>query len=116
MKYLTIEHLEKLDEIKLNKYLQECVDKLEKINYEDAFEEKKENYHKFVEHVYKVAKEHNLNNKKTIFSLMLLWHVEGDTINKDEEFVDTLQSKELSNHEKSEYFLKRTYVKMEERK
>lgn len=109
---MTMAHMKKLDELKLKKYLIDCVDKLEKIDYEDAFEEKKENYHKFVEHVYKVAKEHNINNKKYIFSLMLLWHVEGDKLTKDNAFLDVLQDKEQLNYEKSEYFFNRAMESM----
>lgn len=104
MKYLTIEHMKKLDALKLERYLRECVEKLEGIAYQYAFEEKIENYHKFVEHVYNVAKQNGITNKKHIFSLMLLWHVEGDSINEDKTFLEVLDSKTIHNHEKSEYF------------
>jgi len=112
MKYMTIEHMKKLDEIKLNKYFQECVDKLEYIDYEYAFEEKKDNYLKFVKHVYETAKERGLENKKYAFSLMLLWHVEGDSINKDDNFLDVLFSEELYVHQKAEYFKSRAIESM----
>ena len=115
MKYITIEHLERLNEIKHNKFMQECVDKLESIDYEDAFEENKERYINFVKHVYRVAKEYEIENKKTIFALVLLWYVEGDSITKDEDFLDVLQNRELSSHEKTSYFSNRAYQKMEER-
>lgn len=109
---MTIEHMEKLDTLKFKKYLIDCASKLERIAYENAFEENRENYYKFVEHVYAVAKKYNMDNKKYAFSLMLLWHVEGDSINKDEKFLDVLQSKELHGHEKSEYFKNRAIESM----
>jgi hypothetical protein len=112
MKYMTIEHMEKLDAIKLKKYFIDCVGKLEKIAYKNAFEENTENYYKFVEHVYAVAKKYNMDNKKYAFSLMLLWHVEGDIITKEEKFLEVLQSKELHSHEKSEYFKNRAIERM----
>jgi len=116
MKYMTIEHMKKLDKIKLNKYFNECVDKLEYIDYEYAFEKKKENYLNFVKHVYKIAKERGLDNKKYAFSLMLLWHVEGDSINEDEEFLEVLTSQNIHGHEKSEYFNNRAIEHMKTNK
>lgn len=107
MKYMTVEHIEKLDEIKLNNYFKECVDKLEAIGYKDAFEERKENYLQFVKHVYNIAKKYKLDNKKQIFSLMLLWHVEGDSINQDDKFLNVFDSNTIPNHEKAQYFKNR---------
>jgi len=116
MKYITIEHMKKLDAIKLNRYFMECVSKLEKIAYENAYEENAERYINFVKHVYSVAKEYNMDNKKYAFSLMLLWHVEGDSITKDDEFLEVLQSKELHAHEKSEYCKNRAIDSMKREK
>ena len=114
MKYISNVHFERLDEIKHNAYLQECADHLQGIEYHDLFEGQKEKYFEFVRHVYKIAKKYNIDNKKYIFSIMLLWYVEGDTIAKDETFLEVLRSKELENHEKSAYFSQRSYEKMEE--
>lgn len=109
---MTTEHIRKLDEIKLNNYFKECVDKLEAINYQYAFEEKKENYLQFVQHVYKIGQKYELDNKKHLFSLMLLWHVEGDSINEDGNFLEILTSKTIHNHEKAEYFKNRAIISM----
>lgn len=109
---MTTEHIRKLDEIKLNNYFKECVDKLETIDYEYAFEEKKENYLQFVKHVYKIGEKYQLDNKKHLFSLIVLWHVEGDSINQDEEFLNILASDNMHNHEKAEYFKNRAIVSM----
>jgi len=112
MKYMTIEHMKKLDNIKLNKYLLDCVYKLEQIDYEDEFEENKENYFRFVKHVHKVANDHYIHSKKDIFALMLLWHVEGNELIRDEAFLEVFLSKKLSNHEKGQYFLNRAIKSM----
>lgn len=108
--------MEKLDAVKLEKYLVNSVNKLAYIDYQYAFEEKKENYYNFVKHVYKVAEKYNISNKKHIFSLILLWHVEGDSINQDEEFLNILASENMHNHEKAEYFKHRAISSMKKEK
>ena len=113
MKYLTAEHLKKLDEIKLNRYFQECAKSLEKIEYMDGFSNDESSYLGFVKHTYNIAQKYGLNNQKYAFGLMLLWHVEGDSLTKDDKFLDVLQDEHLESHEKYSYFKQRALEKME---
>ena len=112
MKYMRKEHFRKLDEIKLNRYFQECVESLEKIAYLKGFPDDEPNYLNFVKHTYSIAQEYGLTNQKYAFGLMLLWHVEGDSLTKDEEFLEVLQNEGLEAHNKYSYFKQRALEKM----
>jgi hypothetical protein len=104
MKHLTIEHIERLDALKEEAFLEECVENLIEIAYPNAYPDNKDKYPKFVKEVFEVCKEHNLSNQKHAFSLMLLWHMVGEKLLEDEEFVAVLKHPTVSTHKKADYF------------
>jgi len=44
------------------------------------------------------------------------WHVEGDSINEDEKFLEILASQDMHGHEKAEYFNNRAIEHMQTNK
>jgi hypothetical protein len=104
MKHLTIEHMNSLDALKEEAFLEECVASLIEIDYPNAYSENKDEYLNFVKHVFEVCKEYDLTNKKHAFSLMLLWYMKGDELLKEEEFSWVLKATDISAHKKADYF------------
>jgi len=104
MKHLTVEHMNKLDTLKEEAFLEECVENLIDIEYSTPFPKDKSTYLNFVKDVFKVCQEYDLTNKKHAFSLMLLWHMKGDELLKEEEFSWVLKAIDISAHKKADYF------------
>ena len=110
---MTIAHMEKLDALKLEKFFIECSKNLKYIRGIENDIKNDEQFIYFVKHVYAIATKYKINNKKDIFSLILLWYVEGDSITKDKEFEEILTSETLYGYEKGEYFKNRALEKIE---
>jgi len=106
MKRLTEAHLQKLEALKKERFLLECVEKLDRLAIKDAFPAKREDYYAFAEHIYKIAMKHDLKSKQAIFTLMLAWHIKGDAIIQDQGFMQVLNHPSLTSAQKKEYFEK----------
>jgi len=106
MKYLSRVHLQKLEALKKEQLLLECVEKLESLSLPNVFPPKREDYYAFAEHIYKVAQKYELSNKRALFALLLAWHIKGDAIREDHHFIEVLNDTALSTLQKSEFFEK----------
>lgn len=94
------EHFEKIKENKLNKYFELCVKDLEEINYGNPYPRDKEKYLPFVKHVYKEAQKYKIEDVRYTFSLILLWHVRGESFSKDERMHDFLKDESIDIYNK----------------
>ena len=113
MKILTSDHLERLDALYLEEYLAGFAKDLSDIEFPNPFPPKKEEYMKFVTHVYGVAKKYGLDNEKYAFSLMLAWHVRGENFLRERGVAELLGSKETDAHTKYRYLMKIALESME---
>jgi hypothetical protein len=100
MKTLTLGHLDTLDAFYLEEYLATCVKDLIDIDFSNPFPPKKEDYLKFVTHVYGVAKKYGLDNEKYVFALILAWHVRGQNFVREKRVVELLNAQTLTPHAK----------------
>ena len=100
MKTLTVSHLDRLDALYLEEYFEACVQDLIDIDFTNPYPPKKQDYLKFVTHVYGVAKKYNLDNEKYAFALMLAWHVRGQNFVREKRVVELLNSQTLTPHTK----------------
>ncbi len=106
MKYLSRAHLQKLEELKKERLLLECVEELERVSIPNAFPPKREDYYAFAEHIYNVAQEYGLRDRRAIFALLFAWHIKGDGILEDRSFIEVLGDTTLSSAQKSEFIEK----------
>ena len=104
MKHMTIEHIKRLDILKEEAFLEECVENLIEIEYPNAYPDNKDKYPNFVEKIFTVCKKYNLTNQKHAFSLILLWHMVGEKLLEDESFVAVLKDFSMTTHKKADYF------------
>jgi len=100
MRTLTVGHMDKLDAIYLEEYLDTCVQDLIDIGFSNPFPANEEDYKKFVTHVYGVSKKYGLDNEKYAFALILAWHVRGERFVQEQRIVELLNSKTITAHEK----------------
>lgn len=106
MKTLTVGHLDKLDFIYLEEYLDTCVQDLIEIDFVNPYPYEKKEYKKFVAHVYKVAEKHGLDNEKYAFALMLAWHVRGQNFVKEKRVLELLYGLDSDAHTKYQNLMK----------
>ncbi len=113
MKTLTRNHLDTLDALYLEEYLDHCVKDLIDINFSNPYPPKKEDYLKFVTHVYSVAQKYGLENEKYAFALMLAWHVRGQNFVREKRVVELLGAQDIDAHTKYQYLMKIAVETME---
>jgi hypothetical protein len=106
MKSISKIHLQRLDTLKNEQFLLECVQKLDALDMDGAFPPKREDYFNFSRHIQEVANKYGLYEKQAVFALMLAWHLKGDAISQDHHFIKVLNDPSLSTMEKREYFEK----------
>jgi len=106
MKYLSRVHLQKLEELKKEQLLLECVERLESLSLPHTFPPKREEYYTFAEHIYRVAQKYGLKEKRGLFALLTAWHLKGDAICQTHPFVTVLSDTTLSSLQKCEFFEK----------
>lgn len=106
MKYLSRAHLQKLEELKKERLLLECVEQLERVSIPNAFPPKREDYYAFAEHIYNVAHKYGFGDRRAIFALLFAWHIKGDVIREDRSFIEVLGDTTLSSAQKSEFIEK----------
>jgi len=100
MRTLTLSHLDRLDALYLEEYFETCVQDLIDIGFTNPYPPKKQDYLKFVTHVYGVAKKYGLDNEKYAFALILAWHVRGQNFVREKRVVELLNSQTLTPHTK----------------
>jgi len=113
MKTLTVSHLDRLDALYLEEYFEICVQDLIDIGFTNPYPPKKQDYLKFVAHVYGVAKKYGLDNEKYAFALILAWHVRGQNFVREKRVVELLNHKEFDAHTKHQYLMKIAIETME---
>jgi hypothetical protein len=113
MKILTPKHFEKLDALHLQEYLDQCVRNLEEIDFSNPFPQNKEDYLKFVTHIYDVAKAYGLANEKYAFALMLAWHVRGQNFIREKRVVELLPNQNIDAYTKHQFLMKIAIETME---
>jgi len=113
MKTLTVDHMDKLDQLYLEEYFSTCVKDLIDIDFSNPYPPEEKDYLKFVNHVYGVAKKYGLDNEKYAFSLMLAWHVRGQSFIREERVVKLLNAQDIDTHTKYQYFMKIAIETME---
>lgn len=106
MNGLSKAHIERLDTLHRQDYLNACVKELTEIGFANPFPPKKSDYMRFVEHVYSVACRYGLDNEKHAFALMLVWHVKGDDFIKNPDAVELLGNTDITGHTKAQYLMK----------
>ena len=106
MKGLSKAHIDRLDALHRQSYLDACVKELTEIGFANPFPSKKGDYMRFVEHVYDVACKYGLKNEKHAFALMLAWHVKGDDLIKTPYVVELLDNANLASHTKAQHLMK----------
>ena len=113
MKILTRNHLDTLDALYLEEYLDTCVKDLIEIDFSNPYPPKKEDYLKFVTHVHSVAQKYGLDNEKYAFALMLAWHVRGQNFVREKRVVELLNAQDIDAHTKYQYLMKIAVETME---
>jgi len=106
MKRLTQNHFAIIDALHTEAYLDRCVKDLIDINFSNPYPPKKEDYLKFVTHVYSVAQKYGLENEKYAFALMLAWHVRGQNFVREKRVVELLNAQDIDVHTKYQYLMK----------
>lgn len=100
MKTLTLGHMDKLDALYLEEYLETCVQDLVDIDFTNPYPPEAKDYLKFVTHVYGIAQKYGLDNEKYAFALMLAWHVRGESFVREKRVVELLNAETLTPHAK----------------
>ncbi|NOR55398.1 MAG: hypothetical protein GQ531_04260 [Sulfurovum sp.] len=113
MRTLTLGHMDKLDAIYLEEYLDVCVQDLIDIDFSNPFPANAEDYKKFVTHVYGVAKKYGLDNEKYAFAFILAWHVRGERFVQEKRVIELLNSQTVDSHTKYQYLMKIAIETME---
>ncbi len=106
MKRLTQNHFGIIDALHIEAYLDRCVKDLIDIDFSNPYPPKKEDYLKFVTHVYSVAQKYGLENEKYAFALMLAWHVRGQNFVREKRVVELLNAQDIDAHTKYQYLMK----------
>jgi len=114
MKLFTERHLEILENIEIEKYVQDVVIDLKEFNFNWAYPNRKEEYPQFVYRAYKDSLKYGLETQKDCYAFIIAWHTLGDEMGKIKWLMDIIESEENYTWEKREALLCASYEKIDE--
>ena len=114
MKALTARHLEILEYVEIEEFVQSIVKDLEELSLDWAFPNKKEDYHRFVHLAYKKSLKYGLETEKDCHAFIIAWHTLGNKMVKIKWLMDIINNDENFDWEKREALLCACYEKLDE--
>jgi hypothetical protein len=115
MKALTIRHLEILEYVEIDEFLNKTVADMIKLNISAAYPKGKDEYKRFTKIAFKKSEKYGLKTEAECFSFVMAWHVLGKELCTLEWLTKIIKSKNNTSSEKKEALMVATYEALDKR-